>query len=418
MNARFFNRALLAVTASLATIYIAGCKAQPDASASSQKPSRITAAAQPAPTTAPAADAQSADNSSVLPDTLAQKTSEYAKSLDPTATAPPSPRPIAPSTVHWGDPKPRRAEHPINAPAAANTATALATPSADSAAAPTAKSTSPPAVVQGSATDTVHIAAVTQSAKSNALNDVPAIVPEYTDFANSSASHAGPDSLEKKFSQHVRDNPRDVAGQLDYELYEMLKDESSPQLASISTLPNEDREVVAALVDGISNFRTSVRQDNNMLLSKKIRPLLDMADRLRTQAELSVPTVALCKRVDGYGKYEPIDPPRFPAGRDNPVIVYCEIENFESRMNDQRMWQTRLSQEVTLFTETGMFVWKDKSRPIVDECRDRRHDFFLYDLIKLPSNLTIGRYLLKVTIVDQTANRVAEQTVPVEFAAQ
>jgi hypothetical protein len=172
------------------------------------------------------------------------------------------------------------------------------------------------------------------------------------------------------------------------------------------------------LVDGVSNFRTGVRQDANMLLSKKIRPLLDMADRLRSEAELSVPTVALCKRVDGYGKFEPVDPPRFPAGRENATIVYCEIENFESHMNEKRLWQTQLTQQVTLFTETGMLVWKDQMRPVTDECRNRRHDFFLYDLVKLPGNLTIGRYLLKVSIEDQLAHRVAEATLPVEIVGQ
>jgi hypothetical protein len=155
-----------------------------------------------------------------------------------------------------------------------------------------------------------------------------------------------------------------------------------------------------------------------MLLSQKIRPLTEMSDRLASQAELAVPVVALCKRVDGFGNYQPIDPPRFPAGRENPVIVYCEITNFESRLNDKRLWQTELTQQVNLYTEAGMLVWPDKSRPVKDECRNRRHDFFLYNVVKLPANLTIGRYLLKVSIEDRTAHRVAESTVPVEIVGQ
>ena len=113
-----------------------------------------------------------------------------------------------------------------------------------------------------------------------------------------------------------------------------------------------------------------------------------------------------------------IDPPNFPAGRDNPAIVYCEIENFDSKLNDQRQWETKLTQDVTIFTETGMLVWKDKSRDVSDVCRNRRHDFFMYDLIKLPADLSIGRYIVKVTIVDRNANRIAEKTVPVEIVAQ
>jgi hypothetical protein len=39
-------------------------------------------------------------------------------------------------------------------------------------------------------------------------------------------------------------------------------------------------------------------------------------------------------------------------------------------------------------------------------------------MIKLPANLTIGRYLLKVSVVDQQVQRVAENTVAVEIVAQ
>lgn len=343
-----------------------------------------------APTTAPVAAAPT-DSTAVLPEALSQKTAAYAQSLEPAAAAKSPPKP---SAVQWETPKPPKAS--------ANTAAALpATPA------------TPPA----SPADSAQVAALAESAKSNALSDVPAIAPESSDFAHSPV--AGPaDPFEQQIAQRVRDNPADMSAQLDNQLLAVLRDDSAPQLSSISALPSEDRELLSALVDGLINFRTGIRQDNNMLLSKKIRPLLDMADRLRAEAELSVSTVALCTRVDGFGKYDMIDPPNFPAGRDNPAIVYCEIENFDSKLNDQRQWETKLTQDVTIFTETGMLVWKDKSRDVSDICRNRRHDFFMYDLIKLPADLSIGRYIVKVTIVDRTANRIAEKTVPVEIVAQ
>jgi hypothetical protein len=335
-----------------------------------------------------------------LPEALAQKTAEYAKSLDP-AGAPASAPPVA-SPVKWTQAKAAIAAN-TNAPVVLPLTSAAGSASPD------------PVMLPAAAADSAQLAAVTHSAKSNAMSDIPAIVPESSDFPKPKMA---PDTLENKLAREARDNPRDVAAQLDYQLYGLLKDEPTPQLASISQLPTEDREVVAALVDGVSNFRTAVRQDNNMLLSKKIRPILDMADRVRTEAELAVPVVALCRKVDGYGKYDPIDPARFPAGQANPVIVYCEIANFASQMNDQQMWETKLRQEVTLYTETGLPVWHDKSRDVVDNCRNRRHDFFMYDLVRLPAQLSVGRYILKITIEDRTANRVREATVPVEMVAQ
>jgi hypothetical protein len=71
-----------------------------------------------------------------------------------------------------------------------------------------------------------------------------------------------------------------------------------------------------------------------------------------------------------------------------------------------------------LYTESGLPVWQDKTEQSPDFARRRRHDFFVVKKTRLPANITIGRYLLKVTVVDQQANRVAEATIPVQFVAQ
>jgi hypothetical protein len=209
-----------------------------------------------------------------------------------------------------------------------------------------------------------------------------------------------------------------VSGHLDYQLLRFLLDERVPDLAAIASLPTEDRELIAAVIDGLSNFRNTLRQDNNMLLSKKVRPLLEMSDRLRSQADLTIPTVSLCTAVRTYGQYDPIDPARFPAGKEKEVILYCEIENFSSQLDDKQMWTTRLTKEAVLYTEAGMPVWSDKSETINDVSRHRRHDFFIVKKLRIPGNLPVGRYLLKVSVVDQQVSRVAEATVPVVIAAQ
>lgn len=228
----------------------------------------------------------------------------------------------------------------------------------------------------------------------------------------------GASAMELTIARQLRDNPKDLWAHLDYQLFQFLQDKPTPQLEPLSRLSAEDRELIAAVMDAMNNFRAGTRADSNMLMSKKVKPLLDMADRVRSQADLVVPTVALCTRVDAFGVYEPFDPPRFIAMREHAIIIYCEVENFASHLNDKRLWETRLSQEVVLYTETGLPVWQDRTDKIVDFARRRRHDFFLVKKARFPANITIGRYLLKVTVVDQQANRVAESTLPVQFVAQ
>ena len=224
--------------------------------------------------------------------------------------------------------------------------------------------------------------------------------------------------LELSLSKQLQNNNNDLWAHLDFQLLQFLKDKPTPQLDSLAKLPTEDRELVASVMDGLTNFRNALRADNNMLMSRKVKPLLELADRVRAQADLTIPAIALCTKVDGFGVYEPIEPARFTAMKEHPVIVYCEVENFASHQNDKKLWETKLSQEVVLYTETGLPVWQDKTQTIPDHARRRRHDFFIVKKTKLPGNVAIGRYLLKVTIVDQQANRVAEATVPVQFVAQ
>jgi hypothetical protein len=232
-------------------------------------------------------------------------------------------------------------------------------------------------------------------------------------------AHGAGDALASKITQRAKDFPRDLSAQLDYQLLLFLQDQSVPELTSLAPLPTEDRELLSAVLDGVSNFRNTLRQDNNMLLSQKIRPLTDLADRLRSQADLSIPTLELCRQVDGFGRYETMDT-HLLAGQDNPAIIYCELANFSSQQKaDTKQWQTDVTEQAVLYVDTtGEQVWSNKVQQITDQSRNRRHDFFVRTLETFPKNLGIGRYLLKVTIVDKQTNRMAEATLPIEIVAK
>lgn len=271
--------------------------------------------------------------------------------------------------------------------------------------------------------ETVPVANVGISAAPSDRNEKPATDSAQASIddkvASAPASTAAADALARKLAQRAKDFPQDLSAQLDDELFKLIQDGPVPELQALAGLSAEDRELLTALLDAMTNFRNQLRADNNMLLSRKIRPLVELADRVRGQAELSVPTCVLCTRVQAFGSYDPMDPPRFMAGKDNKAVVYCEVENFLSQLNDQKRYETRLAEDIVLYTEaSGLEVWHDRKSTCVDLSRNRRHDFFLVKKITLPSNLTIGRYLLKVTVEDEQARHIAENTVPVEIVAQ
>ena len=269
-------------------------------------------------------------------------------------------------------------------------------------------------LASGSAADAQRAAVASSANYPRSINDV---VTERPAAIAGPKATAGAD-LDPIVSRNLKEYPKDVWAHLDYQLLQFLRDKPTPQLDALAPLAAEDRELVAAVMDGLTNFRNAVRADNNMLLSRKVRPLLELAERVRAQADLIIPTMTLCTRVDGFGVYEPVEPARFTAMKEHPVIVYCEVQNFASHQNANGMWETKLSQECVLYTETGLPVWQDKTENIPDLARQLRHDFFVVKKTKFPANITIGRYILKVTIVDQQANRVTEATLPVLFVAQ
>lgn len=224
------------------------------------------------------------------------------------------------------------------------------------------------------------------------------------------------DELAERVREGLKSAPRDPAANLDYQLVRFLRDEQTPDLTSLANLSSEDREAVAALMDGLANFRAGLRADPNAMVSKKVRPLVDMGDRLRAQGDLQIPSASLCSAVKGYGLYDPLAAP-FAEGRENRALLYCEITGFASRLGDGSAWETRLTQEVVLYRGEAEVWKKGKVDQIVDRCRNKRHDFYLTNLIQLPASLPAGSYSLKVTIIDQVANRVAETVVPVTIAA-
>jgi hypothetical protein len=222
------------------------------------------------------------------------------------------------------------------------------------------------------------------------------------------------ESIEARLAKTAHDYPRDLSAQLDQQLLQLLSGRQVPQLDGISQLPKDDREMLSALLDSLSLLRSNLKTDANLAASQKARPLVDLGERLRAGADLRVATVALCSRVDGFGVYQPMSVDRLPNGRETSAVLYCEVENFLSRQADAGQWETNLSQEITLYNDRGQRVWSERARPVKDLCRNRRHDFFVGQRITLPSALLPGSYSLRVTIVDQNANRVAESTLGVK----
>lgn len=141
------------------------------------------------------------------------------------------------------------------------------------------------------------------------------------------------------------------------------------------------------------------------------RDILQKINEVFGAQPLQINQLALCRRVDSYGVYEPFATTRFLAGRKNRVLVYVELENFKHEPQNDGRFEVRLEQSVELYDATGeMAVWRQGPVELVDISRNKRRDFFIVYPIDLPARLTVGRYLLKVRVADKHTNSLCEQT--------
>jgi hypothetical protein len=171
----------------------------------------------------------------------------------------------------------------------------------------------------------------------------------------------------------------------------------------------------------------------------------DLAQAMRAEADrlvgpqstnsdtLALGEVAMCQRVDGFGRFTPLASNAFFAGKPAAMILYTEIENFSqtsaletpgaSGGTEAGKWNVELGQTVKLYYEADGSEQLVLPETVVhDGSRSKRHDFFLVQRVDLPRTLSVGNYTLKVIVRDAggssgSTGALAERIVPIRIVA-
>jgi len=210
-----------------------------------------------------------------------------------------------------------------------------------------------------------------------------------------------------------------------------IRDSDDPALeraldASLVTLGRAGSEVDPAVLAPLSSAqREQVARFQSLVQLFRHQLVTGTGEVTRRDAEqaiaqmfsampLEIRAAALCRKVEGYGVYEPFEGHTFLAGRDNKMIVYVELDNFVPRATDDEHFEVRLEQELALYTDwDGQKVWHSQPREITDRSRNRRRDFFVVQMVTLPARLSVGKYVLKVDITDKHGGSI--DAVPLEI---
>jgi hypothetical protein len=111
------------------------------------------------------------------------------------------------------------------------------------------------------------------------------------------------------------------------------------------------------------------------------------------------------------------------------MALYSELDGFNTRparesdrlqtsvpMQDQV--SVDLAQEISLYHDAdGLLAWYRPAQGVVETSRSKRRDFYLIQIIDLPSTLSIGRFNLKITVTDRTTGTQAQTILPIEIVA-
>ena len=193
------------------------------------------------------------------------------------------------------------------------------------------------------------------------------------------------------------------------------------QIDAIPGLTDREREVLSAM----QAFYTDVGErllhagDPEVLVTG----LAELQQELAKEPQLRLSHAALSSRVSGFGDYDEFKKNEaghyaFLAHSRQQAVVYVEIEEFKSELNANSEWVTELSQQLVIFSDRdGIPVWRQPWRPVVDVTKNRRHDFFVVQVITLPDKLSVGRYQFKISVRDERSGAEAEATLELEMVA-
>ncbi|MEL7237716.1 MAG: hypothetical protein AAGK78_02550 [Planctomycetota bacterium] len=185
-------------------------------------------------------------------------------------------------------------------------------------------------------------------------------------------------------------------------------------VTNAGVLRSSDRKILATVAEGLVAFRDHLEDEPAASAQARIEPIVSVARQLQLQNGLVLPTAQLCETVRGFADYDALAP-TFTAGTPRNVVLYVEVDNFQSKRGSDGQFETKISLAATLYDPDGRPVMAVPEKQAVDRVRRARRDFFIADILQLPAETRPGEHVLKVTVKDEHGGRVAQQSVRVEF---
>jgi len=131
------------------------------------------------------------------------------------------------------------------------------------------------------------------------------------------------------------------------------------------------------------------------------------------RSPLGISDLRLCRRVFGFGSFEPLANERIKAGQH--LLVYCELTGVQYDMREAD-FVSRISSRVEIkAAQGGPVLWKRELGDAEDVCRRRRRDYYVNYRVELPKSLGPGSYRLRLLQTDLVAGCSTSSDIPLEI---
>ena len=149
-------------------------------------------------------------------------------------------------------------------------------------------------------------------------------------------------------------------------------------------------------------------KDNPDIANRAYDAMDGLLDQVAQKAELRITALEVCNKVYDFGRYELVPSEELVNGTAKSIIVYCQLENFQSEKNDEGKFLSRLRAEFTLYDTGSWQVLAQRKSDVTDvPSFTQRRDFYLRGEFDMP-RLSSGTYQLEVRITDRIANKIAQ----------
>lgn len=236
---------------------------------------------------------------------------------------------------------------------------------------------------------------------------------------NRAASASAPATIRTLLEQWpAEDDTADFRQQLDRRLLSVIAGEYEAARAPLVAVSEQQQAMASQLVESLIAVREKAHGgDPAGAANQVLEAWRQLSSALRPLSDLRIEALVLCREVTGFGQYRPIDPPRFPSGFATEFVVYCEIAGFVSERQEDGLYRSEFEMRTRLMDAGGRTLVDLRDEGIVDVCRRQRQDCFIPRLVRLPTDLAAGEYVLKVTITDTLGQKVAESRTALEVHA-